>query len=258
MTKHQYKTIWISDIHLGSKGCKSEYLLSFLKSVRCENLYLLGDIIDGWRLSYGRSYWPQEHVNVVRRVLTMAKKNTKVIYITGNHDEFLRKYTKFNLEMGNVKIVNKAVYTSVNGKKYWCIHGDTFDNITTSYKWLAHFGDKGYNSILYMNTKVNSIRKKLGLKYWNISAYLKHKAKTAVNFIYDFENNISSETKRRGYDGVFCGHIHNCEIKEINGITYFNTGDWVESCTAIVEHYDGRIEAIYWGDGSNPKILYTQ
>lgn len=256
MKKTQYKTIWISDIHLGSRGCKHDYLLSFLKQTECQKLYLLGDIIDGWRMTAGKTYWPQEHVNIIRRFLTMSKRGTDVIYVTGNHDEFLRKYTKFKLNIGNIRIVNSVVHESVTGKKYWCLHGDTFDNLGKKNKIIAKIGDKAYNVIISVNNKINKYRQKRGKPYLNISAYMKHKAKAVVNFIVGFEHNITSEAKRRGYDGVMCGHIHHLAMKEVNDIMYFNTADWVESCCAIVEHFDGKIEAIFWGNGTSPETVF--
>ena len=243
--KNKYRAIWISDLHLGTRGCKSDYLNSFLKHNSSEYLYLVGDIIDGWRLR-SKWYWPQEHNNVIRKVLNKSKKGTEVIYITGNHDEFIRPYVTFGLNFGNVKILNSTVHESLDGRKLWVVHGDAFDGVTRYHKWVAILGDHAYNLLLWSNRHLNYFRAKFGLGYWSLSKYLKQKAKEAVNFIYKFEEAISFETKKRGYDGVICGHIHHPEIKKINDVMYYNDGDFVESCSALVENYDGTFEIIYW------------
>ena len=246
----QYRSIFISDVHLGTRGCKAEYLLSFLKQNECENLYLVGDIIDGWRIR-SKFYWPQSHNNVIRRILTKAKRGTNVIYVTGNHDEFLRNWVSFDLNVGDIKIVNHAVHESADGKNYWVIHGDSFDGITRYHKWLAILGDHAYAALLTINIWFNWIRRKCGFGYWSLSSFVKQKAKQAVNFIHNFEDSVIGEAINRGYDGVICGHIHKENIKDVNGKIYMNCGDWVESCTAIVEHNDGKFEVIRWIDENN-------
>lgn len=244
MTKKNVKTIWISDTHLGSKGCQAEKLLDFLKCHRCEKLYLVGDIIDGWRMQK-TLFWPQAHTNVIRHILSKSKrKRTKVIYITGNHDEFLRKYS--NTDFGNILLVDEADHTTVDGKKLLITHGDKYDVVVRYHKWLAFLGDNAYNLLLVINRWYNTIRNKMGYDYWSLSAYLKHKVKQAVSFIGEYEEAVVNECAKRGYNGVVCGHIHHAEIKKINNIDYYNCGDWVESCTALVESFDGDIEIVDW------------
>lgn len=242
----KYKTIFISDIHLGTRDCKADKLINFLKNNSCETLYLVGDIIDAWRIQQNKWQWKQSHTNVVRSILNHAKKGTKIIYVTGNHDEFLRPLIPYSIGFGNVEILNQVTHVGVDGKKYLVIHGDLFDGITKLAPWISFLGDKAYDFILGVNNKYNWIRHKFGFGYFSISRYLKHKVKTAVDFIFKFEENLTKYCKKRGFDGVICGHIHHAEIKEIDGIAYMNDGDWVESCTALVEHHDGRWEIITW------------
>lgn len=243
--KPQYRTIWISDVHLGSAGSQAKLLARFLKEHESEQLYLVGDIIDGWRLK-SKFYWPQAHSNVIRRILTRAKRGTDVIYITGNHDDFLRRFVDFNLQMGNIKIVNEAIHETADGRKLMVTHGDMFDVVTRYHNWVALAGDAAYNALMKVNGALNYTRRRLGLPYWSLSDYAKHKVKTAVNFITDFEESVAHECKSRGLDGAVCGHIHHAEIRTINGVEYFNTGDWVDSCTALVENHDGSMELLDW------------
>lgn len=240
-----YRSIFISDVHLGTRGCSAENLTDFLKHNQCDNLYLIGDIFDGWRLR-SKWYWPQSHSDVVRKILTKAKRGTRVIYVTGNHDEFLRNFTSFALSVGNIEVVDEALHTAPNGDTYWIIHGDDYDGITRYHKWVAYLGDIGYNTLILLNRWYNFLRRKLGFGYWSLSRFIKHKVKTAVNFITEFETAIARDTISKGYEGVFCGHIHHPEMRNINGILYCNTGDWVETCSAIVEHWDGTLEIVYW------------
>lgn len=242
---NQYRTIWISDIHLGTRGCKADFLIDFLKNNDCKTLYLVGDIIDGWRMKRG-IFWPQDHTNVIRRILTKSKRGTKVIWIAGNHDEFLREFIDWNLQFGNIEIYDEYEHQTVDGKVFWVVHGDYFDIVTRYARWLAFLGDIAYHLLIELNTWLNQLRHMCGFGYWSLSAYLKYKTKQAVNFIGDFEKIVAHECKRRGNDGVICGHIHHAEIREIDGILYCNDGDWVESCTALVEHYDGRFEIVEW------------
>lgn len=242
----RYKSIFISDVHLGSKGCQAEALCSFLKATKSENLYLVGDIIDGWRLRK-KWFWPQAHTNVIRRILTAAKRGTKVTYIIGNHDEFLRAFLRFRPSFGQIKVRNRAVHDGVDGKRYLVVHGDMFDGMMrTDRKWIMHLGDTAYNFMFWVNNKLNVVRRWLGLPYWSLSAALKKKTKRALNFIHNFEDHVADYCRRKDFDGAICGHIHVAEIREINGITYMNDGDWVESCTALVEHLDGRWELLHW------------
>ena len=241
-----YKSIFISDVHLGTKDCKAELLNNFLKHNTCETLYLVGDIIDAWKIQKNKWRWKQSHTNVVRRVLGYAKRGTKVVYVTGNHDEFLRPMIPYGLTFGQVEICNQIEHIGIDGKHYLVTHGDLFDGITRIAKWLSFLGDSAYDFVLNLNSKFNWWRHKFGLSYWSLSRYLKYKVKRAVDFMFQFERNLVTHCKKKGYDGVICGHIHHAEIKEIDGVMYMNDGDWVESCTALVEHVDGKWEIITW------------
>ena len=241
----KYKSIFISDVHLGSKGCKSKYLNNFLKSNSCENLFLVGDIIDCWRLK-SKIYWPQEHSNVIRNILSMAKNGTKVTYITGNHDDFLRIYQP--LQLGNLELKEEHVYETVSGKNFLVIHGDQFDIVTKYGKSLSVLGDKVYTFLLALNKVLNFFRSRLGFGYWSLAKYLKDLTKKAVNKASDYEESLSRECKTRNLDGIVCGHIHKAQISVISGIEYLNCGDWVESATALVETMTGEFKLINWGD----------
>ena len=240
-----YKSIFISDIHLGTRGCQADSLCSFLKENTADNLFLVGDILDGWRLKK-RWYFPQSHANVIRRILTSAKRGTNVYYILGNHDEGFRKYLNFNIDIGRIQVSNRLDYIGVNGKKYLVVHGDMFDQIMITKKWLMHIGDTLYQILIWTNTKFNKIRGLLGMQYWSLSKWLKHHTKQALNYVYKFEENVAQYCRRKGYDGIICGHIHTAGIRDIDGIEYMNDGDWVESCSALVEHNDGKCEIIYY------------
>jgi len=241
----RYRSIWISDVHLGTSGCKAEHLADFLKHHPCETLYLVGDIIDGWKLRNGW-YWPQEHTNVVRKILTQAKRGTQVYYVTGNHDEFLRKFVGYELEIGNIRLVNEHVHVTADGRKLLVMHGDLFDVITRYHRWLALAGDTLYEGAMRFNYWFNRARSALGMRYWSLSAFAKQHVKTAVNIVSTFEDSLVHECRRRELDGVVCGHIHHAEARDIDGISYYNCGDWVESCTALAEDFDGRIRILRW------------
>ena len=244
--KHRtYRTIWISDIHLGSKGSQSEHLLEFLKYNDSEYLYLVGDIIDGWRLTK-KWYWPQSHNDVIQKILRKARKGTKVFYIPGNHDEGSRSF--IGLTFGDIKIRNQAFHLTAKEKKLWVVHGDMFDHVIQHARWLAYIGDSAYTFLLWINKWFNDLRRFFNLPYWSLSQYLKLKVKKAVSFINAFETLMVKEAHRRGCDGVVCGHIHKSELKEINNLIYANDGDWVESLTALVEHKDGELEIVNWVD----------
>jgi len=244
--KHRtYRTIWISDIHLGSKGSQSEHLLEFLKYNDSEYLYLVGDIIDGWRLTK-KWYWPQSHNDVIQKILRKARKGTKVFYIPGNHDEGSRSF--IGLTFGDIKIRNQAFHLTAKEKKLWVVHGDMFDHVIQNARWLAYIGDSAYTFLLWINKWFNDLRRFFNLPYWSLSQYLKLKVKKAVSFINAFETLMVKEAHRRGCDGVVCGHIHKSELKEINNLIYANDGDWVESLTALVEHKDGELEIVNWVD----------
>jgi len=239
-----YKSIFISDVHLGTKDCKADLLNDFLKNNTCETLYLVGDIIDAWKIQQNKLKWKESHTKVVRRILGFAKQGTDVIYVAGNHDEFLRPMIPYGVSFGRIKICNQITHVGLDGNKYLVIHGDLFDGITRLAPWIGFLGDKAYDFILDINSRFNWIRHRLGFGYWSLSKFLKHRVKKAVDFIFKFEYTISTYAKKRNFQGVICGHIHTAEIKTINDIAYMNTGDWVESCTALVEHYDGTWEIV--------------
>ena len=246
-----YRSIFISDVHLGTKDCKAEALNNFLKHNTCETLYLVGDIIDAWKIKQNKWRWKQSHTKVVRRILGHAKRGTKVVYVIGNHDEFLRPYLSYGLGFGMVEITNQCEHIGADGKHYLVIHGDLFDGITRLAPWLSFLGDKAYDVILSINNRYNWFLHRIGLNYWSLSSFLKRKVKKAIDFIFQFEKNLATYCKKKGYDGVICGHIHHAEIKEIDGVTYMNDGDWVESLTALVEHHDGRWEIVTWTQESD-------
>ena len=248
----RYRAIFISDVHLGTRGCKAQYLLDFLKHNEADYVYLVGDIIDCWRLSKGW-FWPQSHNDVVQKLLRKARKGTQVIYVPGNHDEPLRDYDDH--AFGDVQVMNEAVHVTADGRRLLIIHGDAFDGIMRYAPWLARLGDSAYTLALALNQWFNRARHVMGYPYWSLSAYLKSRVKDAVKFIGDFEHTVAAEAKRRGFDGVVCGHIHQAALKEIDGITYANDGDWVESCTALVEHRDGRLEIIAWAANRQLSML---
>jgi UDP-2,3-diacylglucosamine pyrophosphatase LpxH len=239
----QFRTIWISDIHLGTPGCNADLLMDFLKSIECETLYLVGDIIDAWRLRKGW-YWPARHNDVVRRILKMAKHGTHVVYVPGNHDEVLRDYT--GLAFGDVTLAGEVIHETADGRRLLVLHGDQFDSVVLYAKWLAFLGDSAYEFLLKANRIVNFFRRRFGLPYWSLAAHMKKRVKNAVSFISKFEEVVARAAAERRVDGVVCGHIHSAEIREFGDIIYYNDGDWVESCTALVEHADGRIEIIDW------------
>lgn len=243
VTTGRYRAIWISDVHLGTRGCKAEFLLDFLKHTDSDYLYLVGDIIDCWRLR--RSwYWAQSHNDVVQKLLRKARKGTRVVYVPGNHDEPLRAYTE--MQFGGVTVLVEAIHETADGRRLLVLHGDEFDGIVKYARWLALLGDRAYNLMIFVNHWFNRARRRLGYPYWSLSAYLKLKVKNAVDYINEFEEAVAAEARRRGVDGVVCGHIHKAEIRRVGDILYCNDGDWVESCTALVEHGDGRLEIVDW------------
>lgn len=246
------RTIFISDIHLGTKGCQAEVLLDFLKHCHADTYYLVGDIFDGWRLKKSW-YWPQSHNDVVQKLLRKARKGSRIIYVPGNHDEFLRHY--FDLTFGDVEVKNNPVHETADGKRLLVTHGDQYDNVMLYSRWLAFLGDSAYETLLVLNRPLNKVRSFFGLSHWSLSQYLKLKVKNAVNFISCFESVVAADAKHQHVDGVVCGHIHHAEIREIDGITYCNDGDWVESCTALVEHIDGRLEIMNWLEHYNHRLL---
>lgn len=243
--KIHYRTIFISDVHLGFKGCQANFLLDFLKRYHCDTLYLVGDIIDGWQLKE-KVFWPQSHTNVIRRILTLSKRGTKVVFVTGNHDEFLRKYS--GVSFGNIHLVDEATHITADKRRLMVVHGDQFDAVTRYHGWVSHLGSNAYDALISVNTHFNRLRARFGMGYWSLSSFIKQRVKTAVSFIAEFEQWLARSAKQNGYDGVVCGHIHHAEIRNIDGIEYFNCGDWVESCTALVEDESGKIKIIRWLD----------
>ena len=243
--ERHFRALFLSDIHLGTSGCQADLLLDFLKYHDADVVYLVGDIVDGWRLRRGW-HWPQAHNDVVQKLLRKGRKGARIVYLPGNHDEFLRDYLEFGLKMGAVELADRAIHETADGRRFLVIHGDQFDIVVRHAKWMAFLGDKAYATALAANTMLNRMRRRLGFPYWSLSAWAKHKVKNAVNFIGRFQDALVQEAEREKVDGVICGHIHAAALDESGPITYVNTGDWVESCTAIAEHFDGRLELIQW------------
>lgn len=243
--KLKVRSIWISDIHLGFRGCSADFLLDFLHHVECDYLYLVGDIIDVWEMKK-RMFWTQAHNNVIRTLLGKAKHNTKVIYVPGNHDEILRDYD--GAVFGNVEIQNEVIHTTADNRRLLILHGDQFDSVVKISPLLAKVGSRLYEYLLRANRYVNMVRRKFGFSYWSLAAFLKHKVKNAVQYISNFEEAVAHEAARQGVDGVVCGHIHRAEIAHHHNVDYYNCGDWVESCTALIEHTDGAMEILHWTD----------
>ena len=249
-----FRALFISDVHLGTRGCQAKLLLDFLRYHEADTIYLVGDIVDGWQLRSGW-YWPQAHNDVVQKFLRKVRKGVRLIYIPGNHDEFLRDY--LGTHFGGIEVVEQIIHTGRDGKRYLVVHGDLFDVVIKHARWLALIGGNAYDLAIRLNTFVNALRRPLGLHYWSLSQWAKLKVKNAVNFIGEYEKVLSEEARRHGVDGVICGHIHHAAIR--NGdIAYINFGDWVESCTAVAEHEDGRFEIIRWTEpveGSVPEPI---
>ena len=243
--RYRVRTAWISDVHLGTPGCQAHALLDFLKRVDCDTLYLVGDIVDGWQLR--RSwFWPQAHNDVVQKLLRKARKGTRVIYVPGNHDEFARKFLGHSF--GGVEVVDEWMHITADGRRLWITHGDLYDGVIQCARWLALLGDSLYEFTLKLNRHLNSMRARMGLPYWSLSRYLKLKVKRAVSYVGDFESALAREARRRGADGVVCGHIHHAELRHVDGVLYANDGDWVESLTALVEHADGQLAIVEWAE----------
>ena len=238
----KFRSVFISDTHLGSRWCKAKYLSSFLSSIQCEELYLVGDIIDGWKLKR-RSKWPQSHNKVIQKLLKMSK-NTEITYISGNHDEFMDEFDQYSF--GHINICKKAFYTSLDGRKFLVVHGDEYDIVVKYNRWLSTLGDYAYDVALWVNCGLNRLRSILGREYWSLSQYMKHKVKDAVKYIGTYEYYLLKTADKNGVDGIICGHIHRPALRKVGNISYFNTGDWVETCSALVEHMDGTFEVIRW------------
>lgn len=241
--RQRFRSIFISDIHLGTAGCQADYLLDFLKHTESDYLFLVGDIVDGWALRR-QWFWKQSHNDVVQKLLRKARKGTQVTFIPGNHDEAIRQF--IGLSFGDIRIADEVVHTLADGRRMLVLHGDLFDGVIQCAKWLAFVGDRAYEFTLKLNRWLNLLRARLGLGYWSLSQYLKHKVKKAVNFVSQFEEAVAAEARRRGLDGVVCGHIHKAELRDINGVLYANDGDWVESLTALVELENGELRILSW------------
>jgi UDP-2,3-diacylglucosamine pyrophosphatase LpxH len=250
-TERSYRTLFISDVHLGTRSSQAEVLLDFLRHNDAETIYLVGDIVDFWRIKRG-AVWPQSHNDVLQKLLRKARKGTRVVYIPGNHDEGIRDYA--GMHFGGIEIERQALHTMADGRRFIVLHGDEYDVVVRYARWLAFLGDRGYELALWSNWPLNFVRRRLGLGYWSLSAYLKHKVKTAVSFIGEFEKNLAEEARRHHVDGVICGHIHHAANRVIGGVHYINTGDWVESCTAIGETQSGEIELIRWLDAGGARL----
>lgn len=245
----RFRTIWISDVHLGTKGCNAELLIDFLDHTDSETMYLVGDIIDGWRLKK-KFYWPAAHNDIVWRILKRAKRGTRIVYIPGNHDEMVRPFCGMNF--GGVEIRRAAFHDTADGRRLMVLHGDEFDTVMLAHRWLAFVGDAAYHLMMKLNNWVSRVRSALGLPYWSLSKAAKHKVKNAVEFISKYEEVVARAAGERGVDGVVCGHIHTAEFREFayegKPVEYWNDGDWVEGCNALVEHFDGRMEILHWPD----------
>jgi UDP-2,3-diacylglucosamine pyrophosphatase LpxH len=241
----QVRSIFLSDIHLGTRACQAERLLEFLRDYESDHLFLVGDIIDFWAMSRG-IYWTAAQNTVVQKILKRARHGVRVVLIPGNHDEAIREHA--GISFGDILVVNEHVHVAADGRRYLLLHGDEFDTVTRCHRWLAVLGDRAYSFVVRLNVTLSWVRRSLGVAgYWSLSGYAKRKVKTAVSFIDDFEQSVVRNIRDRKLDGVICGHIHAATIREIEGITYINCGDWVDSCTAIVEHCDGRMEIVQWG-----------
>ncbi len=240
----RFHALFLSDFHLGTKGCQAERLLDFLRWHEADNIYLVGDIVDGWQLKAGW-YWPQSHNDVVQKLLRKARKGSRIVYVPGNHDEFLRG-GYYGTHFGGVEVVERAIHVTADGRRLLIIHGDEFDAVVCHAPWLAHLGAGAYAAVFALNQHLNFVRRRFGFGYWSLSGWLKRKVKNAVNYISAFEEVLANEARRAGADGVVCGHIHHANIVDLPGCRYVNTGDWVESCTAVVENHDGRLEIIRW------------
>ena len=248
----RYRSLFISDLHLGTRGCQSRQLLEFLCEVDADTIYLVGDIVDAWRLKESW-YWPQEHEEIVQKLLRKARKNARLIYVPGNHDEFLKTY--IGTHFGGVEVVRKAIHDGADGRRYLVVHGDDFDVVVRHARWLALLGDWAYEAMLLVNAYLNRARRRMGLTYWSLSQWAKLKVKRAVNYIGDYESALVTEARRHHADGIICGHIHHPVIHDTLGIRYMNCGDWVESCSALVETFSGQFELIRWSAQRESGVL---
>lgn len=250
----KFRTIFISDTHLGTRGCQAELLFDFLKQNEAETYYLVGDIVDGWQLRRGW-HWPQSHNDVVQSLLARAHDGASIIFIPGNHDEVMRSY--LGTHFGGVEVVAEAEHVTADGRRFLVTHGDQFDSIVVNARWLAHVGDRAYELALWLNIWFNRARRLWGGQYWSLSNWAKQQVKRAVNYISEYEQVLTDEARRGGYDGIICGHIHSATMRRIGDLDYVNTGDWVESCTAVVERDDGTLHLIDWASETRAGTQFT-
>ncbi|MCV3765202.1 UDP-2,3-diacylglucosamine diphosphatase [Rhizobium sp. TRM95796] len=249
LNTRRVRTLFVSDIHLGSKAAKADFLLDFLRVHDAQTIVLVGDIVDGWRLKRNW-HWPQNCNDVVQKLLRKARKGTRIVYIPGNHDSFMRDYP--GIHFGGIEVEKSIIHEAADGKRYLVLHGDEFDVVVRNAKFIAHLGDWAYDMAIALNVLIAKVRRRLGLPYWSFSAWAKLQVKRAVNFIGEFQNVVAEEARRNQVDGVICGHIHHAVIENIGGVKYINTGDWVESCTAIIENFDGSMELVRWNKVEMP------
>jgi UDP-2,3-diacylglucosamine pyrophosphatase LpxH len=250
LARRKYRSVFVSDIHLGARHCQAELLVEFLQLFETEKLYLVGDIVDGWRLRKSW-YWPRSHAEVLDLILEKGRMGADVFYTPGNHDESTRKFLGRRIK--NVQVVDQVIHECANGRRYLVVHGDKFDVVVQNAKWLAYLGDRFYAFALTTNTWLNLTRRWCGLGYWSLGGFAKRHVKSFVSLIGRYESRVVEQVRQHEVQGVICGHIHHAEDRTVNGIHYINSGDWVESCTAIVEHFDGRLEVIYWADLARTK-----
>ena len=248
----RFRTIWICDAHLGWRASQAARLLDFLKRHDADQWYLVGDMLDGWMLKRGW-FWPQSHNDIVQKLLRKVRKGAQVVYIPGNHDDFLRNF--MHMQFGGITVLPDALHTTADGRKLWVLHGDEYDSIVHYAPWLAFLGNNGYDAMILIGHGLNRLRRWFNRPDWSLSAYVKQRVKNIVKFVTDYEQVLAREARKRGADGIVCGHIHKAEIKQFADIAYYNVGDWVESCTALVEHDDGRLEIIRWRDSASPATL---
>lgn len=252
---HRYRTVFISDVHLGTRTAQASALLDFLASVEADTYYLVGDIIDFWKVRRG-AHWPQAHNDVLQKLLRKVRKGAQIVFIPGNHDDVLRDYC--GMQFGGIDVVRQCLHETADGRKYVVMHGDEFDVVVRTAKWLAFLGDRGYEAALWFNNPLNWIRRHLGFGYWSLSAYLKSRVKKAVSFIGAYEDAVAAEARRQGADGVICGHIHHAADRQLGDVHYLNCGDWVESCTAIVENMNGELEVLHWSADVGRRALLPE
>jgi UDP-2,3-diacylglucosamine pyrophosphatase LpxH len=252
MNTTRVRSVFISDVHLGTRACQAERLLDFLKAYSAENLFMVGDIVDFWAMKREVRWTPAQNT-VVQKILRRARHGERVMFIPGNHDEALREHV--GIRIGDIAVVREHVHTMADGKRYLIIHGDEFDQVTRYHRWVAVLGDIAYNWLVRVNVTLSWLRRRLGISgYWSLAGYAKRKVKIAVSFVGDFESSVARAVRERGLDGVICGHIHVAAICQVDGVNYVNCGDWVDSCTAIVEHHDGRLELIEWNKDDAPPL----